>query len=47
LDAALILGGGFLLGGVAGVRVARRLPAPVLRGVVIVFGSAVAIALLL
>jgi uncharacterized protein len=46
-DAALIVGGACLLGGVAGVRVARRLPAPVLRGVVIVFGCAVAIALLL
>jgi uncharacterized membrane protein YfcA len=46
-DAALIVGVASLLGGVAGVRVARRLPAPVLRGVVIVYGVAVAIALLL
>ncbi|MDX6720213.1 MAG: uncharacterized protein QOJ63_2467 [Solirubrobacteraceae bacterium] len=45
-DAALIVGGACLLGGVAGVRVARRLPAPLLRGVVIAFGTAVAIALL-
>jgi uncharacterized protein len=46
-DAALIVGGACLLGGVAGVRVARRLPAPLLRGVVIAFGTTVAIALLL
>ena len=36
-----------LIGGAAGVRVARRLPAPVLRAVVVVYGVAVAIALLL
>lgn len=46
-DAALIVGGACLLGGVVGVRVARRLPAPLLRGVVIAFGASVAIALLL
>jgi uncharacterized membrane protein YfcA len=45
-DAALIVGGACLLGGVAGVRVARRLPAPLLRGVVVAFGTVVAIALL-
>lgn len=46
-DAALLVGGACLLGGVAGVRVARRLPAPLLRGLVIAFGTAVAIVLLL
>jgi uncharacterized membrane protein YfcA len=46
-DAALVLGVACLPGGVAGVRVARRLPAPVLRGVVIAFGVAVALVLLL
>jgi uncharacterized membrane protein YfcA len=45
-DAALIVGATCLLGGVAGVRIARRLSAPVLRGLVVVFGVAVAIALL-
>jgi uncharacterized membrane protein YfcA len=45
-DAALVVGAASLLGGVAGVRVARRLPAAVLRGVVIAFGVAVAVALL-
>jgi uncharacterized membrane protein YfcA len=44
-DAALIVGAACLLGGVAGVGVARRLPAPLLRGVVIAFGVAVAVAL--
>lgn len=46
-DAALIVGGACLLGGGVGVRVARRLPAPLLRGVVIAFGASVAIVLLL
>jgi len=46
-DAALIVGVACLPGGVAGVRVARRLPAPVLRAAVIAFGVAVAIVLLL
>jgi uncharacterized protein len=46
-DAALIVGAASMLGGVAGVRVARRLPAPLLRGVVIVFGVGAAIALML
>lgn len=45
-DAAAIVGATCLLGGVAGVSVARRLPAAVLRGVVIVFGVVVAIVLL-
>jgi hypothetical protein len=42
-DAALIVGAASLVGGAAGVRVARRLPAPLLRGLVIVLGVAVAI----
>ena len=46
-DAALVVGVAALGGGVAGVHVARRLPAAVLRGAVIAFGVAVAIALLL
>jgi uncharacterized membrane protein YfcA len=46
-DAALIVGAACLPGGVAGVRVARRLSAAVLRGVVIAFGVAVAVVLLL
>ena len=46
-DAALVVGVACLPGGVAGVHLARRLPAPVLRAVVIAFGVAVAIALLL
>ncbi len=46
-DAALVVGVACLPGGVAGVRVARRLSAAVLRGVVIAFGVAVAIVLLL
>ena len=41
-DAALVVGVACLAGGVAGVRVARRLPAPLLRGAVIVYGVAVA-----
>lgn len=45
-DAAAIVGGAGLLGGVAGVRVARRLSAPLLRGVVIAYGVVVAITLL-
>jgi uncharacterized protein len=44
-DAALVVGTTSLAGGAAGVHVARRLPAPLLRGLVIVFGVAVAIAL--
>jgi uncharacterized membrane protein YfcA len=44
--AALVVGAACLLGGVAGVSVARRLPAAVLRGAVIAFGVAVALALL-
>lgn len=46
-DAALVVGVACLPGGVAGVRVARRLPAPVLRAAVVAFGVAVAIVLLL
>ncbi len=46
-DAVLVVGVACLLGGVAGVGVARRLPPGVLRGAVIAFGVAVAIALLL
>jgi uncharacterized membrane protein YfcA len=45
-DAALVVGVACLPGGVAGVHIARRLPAAVLRGVVIAFGVAVAVALL-
>ena len=45
-DAALVVGCACLLGGVAGVRVARRLPAPLLRGLVVAFGVAVAVTLL-
>ena len=45
-DAALIVGVACLGGGVAGVRVARRLSAALLRGVVVVYGVAVAIVLL-
>ena len=46
-DAALVVGVACLPGGVVGVRVARRLSAAVLRAVVIAFGVAVAIVLLL
>ncbi len=46
-DAALVVGAASLAGGAAGVRVARQLPAPVLRGVVIAYGVAVAIALMI
>ncbi|HEX4344097.1 MAG TPA: sulfite exporter TauE/SafE family protein [Solirubrobacteraceae bacterium] len=45
-SAALLVAAGAALGGVAGVRVARRLPAPLLRGVVIAYGVVVAITLL-
>jgi len=45
-DAAAIIGITCLLGGVAGVGVARRLPAGVLRAVVIAYGVGVAIVLL-
>jgi uncharacterized membrane protein YfcA len=45
-DAALIVGAACLVGGAAGVRVARRLPADVLRAVVIAYGVAVAVILL-
>jgi len=45
-DAAAIVGVACLAGGVAGVRVARRLSARLLRGVVIVFGVGVAIAMM-
>jgi uncharacterized membrane protein YfcA len=44
-DAAAVVGAASLAGGAAGVRVARRLPAPLLRSGVVVFGVAVAIAL--
>jgi uncharacterized membrane protein YfcA len=44
-DAALVVGATNLAGGAAGVHVARRLPAPLLRRVVVAFGVAVAIAL--
>ncbi|MDX6677770.1 MAG: uncharacterized protein QOE31_1822 [Solirubrobacteraceae bacterium] len=46
-DAALIVGAACLFGGVAGARVAQRLPAPLLRGLVIAFGVAVAIAIMM
>jgi uncharacterized membrane protein YfcA len=45
-DAALIVGVTCLAGGFAGVRVARRLSAQLLRTVVIVYGVAVAIAMM-
>jgi uncharacterized membrane protein YfcA len=45
-DAAAIVGVTCLAGGAAGVGVARRLPAPVLRGLVIAYGVSVAIVLL-
>lgn len=45
-DAALVVGVASLAGGAVGVRVARRLPAPVLRGVVVTYGVAVAVALM-
>ncbi|MEA2150974.1 MAG: uncharacterized protein QOD69_2804 [Solirubrobacteraceae bacterium] len=45
-DAALVVGTTSLAGGAAGVRVARRLPASVLRGVVVAYGIAVAAVLL-
>ncbi len=45
-DAAAIVGATSLLGGAAGVGVARRLPAAVLRGVVVAYGVVVAIVLL-
>jgi len=45
-DAAAIIGVTCLLGGVAGVGVARRLPAGVLRAIVIAYGVGVAIVLL-
>jgi uncharacterized protein len=45
-DAAVIVGAASLVGGAAGVRVARRLPAPVLRAIVVAYGVAVAIVLL-
>jgi uncharacterized membrane protein YfcA len=45
-DAVAIIGVMSLAGGATGVSVARRLPTPVLRGVVIVYGVAVAIVLL-
>jgi uncharacterized membrane protein YfcA len=45
-DAALVIGAASLVGGAAGVRVARRLPAPVLRGVVVAYGVAVGITLM-
>jgi uncharacterized membrane protein YfcA len=45
-DAAAIVGVTCLAGGAAGVGAARRLPAPVLRSLVIAYGVSVAIALL-
>ena len=45
-DAALIVGAACLLGGAFGVHLARRLPAHVLRAVVIAYGVGVAIVLL-
>jgi uncharacterized membrane protein YfcA len=45
-DAAALVGITSLAGGALGVGLARRLPAPVLRGVVIAYGVAVAIVLL-
>ncbi|MDP1849433.1 MAG: sulfite exporter TauE/SafE family protein [Solirubrobacteraceae bacterium] len=45
-DAAAIVGVTCLLGGAAGVSVARRLPAAVLRAVVVAYGVSVAIVLL-
>jgi uncharacterized membrane protein YfcA len=43
---ALVVGAGTLVGGRVGVRFARRLPEPVLRGSIIVLGVVVAVALL-
>jgi uncharacterized membrane protein YfcA len=45
-DAAAIVGIACLAGGALGVSLARRLPARVLRAVVIAYGVAVAVALL-
>jgi uncharacterized membrane protein YfcA len=45
-DAAAVVGATSLVGGAAGVRVARRLPAAVLRGVVVAYGVVVAVVLL-
>jgi uncharacterized membrane protein YfcA len=45
-DAALVIGSASMAGGAVGVRVARRLPAPVLRAAVITYGVVVAIVLL-
>jgi len=45
-DAALVVGAACLVGGAAGVHIARRLPAHVLRAVVIAYGVGVAIVLL-
>jgi uncharacterized membrane protein YfcA len=44
--AAAIVGAASLAGGALGVRVARRLPASALRGLVVAFGTAVAVVLL-
>ena len=46
-DAALVVGAACLPGAVAGVRVARRLPAAVLRAVVVAYGVAAALVLAL
>ena len=46
-DAVLVVGTASLAGGAGGARVARRLPAPVLRGAVVVYGVVVAVVLLL
>jgi uncharacterized membrane protein YfcA len=45
-DAALVIGAACLLGGAGGVHLARRLPAHVLRALVIAYGVAVAVVLL-
>jgi uncharacterized protein len=44
-DAALVVGAASLAGGAAGVRVARRLPERLLRGLVVALGVGVAVAL--
>ncbi len=43
---AAILAGGAVIGGQAGAKLGRRLPAPLLRGIIVVVGTAVAIRLL-
>lgn len=46
-NAVVLVASGALLGGVLGARIGRRIPAPLLRGLVVVLGTAVAIRLIL